>query len=225
MVDTSNSVVSVNTDGQIAGGGSGAIAKLNEDFDSFLTLLTTQLRNQDPTDPVDTAEFTNQLVQFASVEQLIQQSELFKDMLASQEKAQSLATVNYIGTRVEVPSAQADLFDGLARWSYRPAAEAADIVLQVVDANDGSIINTFQGETGATTHTAVWDGEAADGTTAPDGRYFLRVAAVDDAGEQINVTIKSLGQVTGVTYPPEGDPRLVVYDQEFPLSEVSAVTL
>jgi len=80
MSDTSN-IVSVNTGGQIAGEGSGAIAKLNEDFDSFLTLLTTQLRNQDPTDPVDTAEFTNQLVQFASVEQLIKQSELTEELI------------------------------------------------------------------------------------------------------------------------------------------------
>jgi len=224
MSDTSN-VVSVNTGGQIAGGGSGAIAKLNEDFDSFLTLLTTQLRNQDPTDPVDTAEFTNQLVQFASVEQLIQQSELFKEMLDAQKTAQSLTAVNYVGTRVEVPSAQADLLDGETRWSYTPSRDADSVILQIVDSSDGSVVNTYSGETSATTHTVFWNGEASDGSTVDDGRYFLRIDAVDADGAAITTSIKSLGQVTGIALEDGADPSLIVFGQPFDLSQVSAVTL
>lgn len=224
MSDTSN-VVSVNTGGQIAGGGSGAIAKLNEDFDSFLTLLTTQLKNQDPTDPVDTAEFTNQLVQFASVEQLIQQSELFKEMLDAQKSAQSLGAVNYVGTRVEVPSALSDLVGGETRWSYTLSREADSVILEVVDASDGAVVNSYQGERTATTHTAFWNGEKSDGTTAPDGRYFLRVTAVDQDGAAVNAELKSLGQVTGVALEEGQDPRLIVFGQPFDLAQVSAVTL
>lgn len=224
MTDTSN-VVSVNTSGQIAGEGSGALSKLNEDFDSFLTLLTTQLRNQDPTDPVDTAEFTNQLVQFASVEQLIGQTETLNEMLASDQKLLNYNAVNYIGTRVEVPSAQGDLLNGETRWSYTLPREADNVILQVVDPSDGSVVNTYQGERGATTHTAFWNGEAADGSTAPDGRYFLRVTAVDADGEAINTTIRSLGQVTGVALQDGADPNLIVFGQPFALSQVQAVTL
>ena len=224
MSDTSN-VVSVNTAGEIAGGGSGAIAKLNEDFDSFLTLLTTQLRNQDPTDPVDTAEFTNQLVQFASVEQLIKQSELTEELIALQRTGQTLDAVNYVGTRVEVPSAQTDLIDGETRWSYTLSREAEAVALEIINSENGTVVNSYSGERGAATHTAFWNGEASDGSTAPDGRYFLRVTAIDADGERINTTIKSLGQVTGVTLEEGEEPGLVVFGQPFSLSQVSAVTL
>ncbi|MEM6490718.1 MAG: flagellar hook capping FlgD N-terminal domain-containing protein [Pseudomonadota bacterium] len=220
-----NNVVSVNTGGQIAGEGSGALAKLNEDFDSFLTLLTTQLRNQDPTDPVDTTEFTNQLVQFASVEQLIGQTEVLNDLLTAQQDALRFNAASYIGTRVEVPSAQSDLIDGQTRWSYTLPREADSVILQVVDSSDGSVVNSYLGETSAQTHTVVWTGEASDGSTAPDGRYFLRVSAADGDGDPITTSIKSLGQVTGVALEEGADPALIVFGQPFSLAQVSAVTL
>ena len=223
MSDTS--ISTVNSSGQIAGEGSGALASLNEDFDSFLTLLTTQLKNQDPTDPVDTTEFTNQLVQFASVEQLIAQTEVMEDLLEQQQTAQSLTAVNYVGTMVEVPSAQADLINGQARWSYTPSREAASVILEVVDSDTGGVVNSYLGETTATTHSVFWNGEASDGTTAEDGRYFLRVSALDAEGDVVNVNMKSLGVVSGVAFEEGLDPRLVVFDQPFELSQVSAVTL
>lgn len=223
MSDVSN-LATVNSSGQIAGESSGALAKLNEDFDSFLTLLTTQLKNQDPTDPVDTAEFTNQLVQFASVEQLIQQSELFKDMLAAQEEAQAIGAVNYIGTYVEVASTRADLLEGNARWSYTLEEEADQVAIQIVDEN-GAVMNTYNGATTVGSNTVYWDGEKADGTTAPDGRYLIRVNAIDSEGEPIFPTIRSLGIVQGVTMNEGKDPQLVVYEQVYDINQISAVTL
>ena len=208
----------------IATEGGGALGKLNEDFDSFLTLLTTQLQNQDPLDPVDTSEFTNQLVQFASVEQLIQQSDLMKDMLASDKSNEATMAVNYIGTRVEVPTTAATLADGRASWSYTLPEDADDAAIQIVD-GDGNIMATYLGATDGGTHNVVWDVQTADGETAEDGTYFLRVAAVNENGE-IFPQVKSLATVNGVAFDDEdGSPLLAVNGELIPLSEVSAVTL
>ena len=95
-----------------------AQAKLDEDLNKFLNLLVTQLKNQDPLDPMDANEFTSQLVQFASVEQQIYQNSNLEKMLSLQETSQISTMVDFIGNQVEFFGQDVPLVDGRAEFSY-----------------------------------------------------------------------------------------------------------
>src|SRR3954466_6534696 len=109
-------------------------ARLAENFDTFLSLLTTQLKNQDPLSPLDSNQFTQQLVQMTGVEQQINGNELLKQLVAN--TAGGVATaVSLIGKDVKAVSDKANLTGGKAQWSYNLPAEASDLKVEVLDAN------------------------------------------------------------------------------------------
>ena len=100
-------------------------AKLDEDLNKFLSLLVTQLQNQDPLDPMDATEFTSQLVQFASVEQQIFQNSNLEKLLQLQETNQVSNLVDLIGNTVEAESRRMPLENGKAQFTYTiPAASS-----------------------------------------------------------------------------------------------------
>ncbi len=108
-----------------------SLASLSENFDAFLTLLTSQLQNQDPLDPMDSSEFTNQLVQFSAVEQQIQANQNLETLIQLQNAQSAANAVGYIGKDVEVPSSQIMLQDGEAKFAYT-LADSVDIVVVTV---------------------------------------------------------------------------------------------
>jgi len=93
-------------------------ARLEEDLNQFLTLLVTQLENQDPLDPMDSTEFTSQLVQFASVEQQIKQNTNLEQLVGLQQNNQISSMVNFIDKLVEVEGQSIPLEDGQAEFTY-----------------------------------------------------------------------------------------------------------
>ncbi|MEO0962032.1 MAG: flagellar hook capping FlgD N-terminal domain-containing protein, partial [Pseudomonadota bacterium] len=100
------------------GAAASASSKLNTDFDTFLTLLTTQLKNQDPLEPLDSSEFTNQLVQFSSVEQNIATNQNLEQLLNLTFANFATDAVGYIGKEVVAESPTAILTNGTANWDY-----------------------------------------------------------------------------------------------------------
>lgn len=185
------------------GASSSAFSSLTDNIDTFLTLLTTQLQNQNPLDPLDTEQFTQQLVQFASVEQSIQTNTNLETLIALQSSSDRSNALDLIGRSVTVNSDTATLNDGAAEWTYTLPAGAASATLAILDAT-GAPIATAAGPAAAGTNSFVWDGRTAAGTTAEDGAYRLVVSALDSSGASISSTINTQTSVNAVAFTDEG---------------------
>ncbi len=174
-----------------------AKAKLDEDLNHFLTLLVTQLQNQDPLDPMDATEFTSQLVQFASVEQQIYQNSNLEKMLNLQETSQIASMVDFIGNQVEFFSQELPLADGYAEFSYVMPTGVASGTVNIANSSG---LNVFyaDADTSAGKHTIKWDGTDKNGRQLADGTYTLLVSGKDSSGNLID-SIEHLvvGPVTG----------------------------
>lgn len=182
--------------------------KLTEDFDTFLTLLTTQLQNQDPLEPLDTNQFTQQLVEFASVEQLIDQSASLEDLIALQEENTQIGAAGYIGNTIEYDGEAAPFVDGEANWSYILEGDATTVELKVLD-SEGTAVYTTEGSTTAGLHTFNWDGSEDFGAGADPGNYSLSVTAKNADGKTVESSVRAIGKVTGVDLT-SGEPILSV---------------
>jgi flagellar basal-body rod modification protein FlgD len=201
--------------------------KLAEDFQTFLLLLTTQLENQDPTEPLDTNEFTNQLVQFASVEQQLATNTNLEQLISMTEQARVDTGVSYIGKAVDAPGNTGFLTGGQAAFVYELPRDAASVTVSVLDST-GRAVFSGQGATGKGKNLVTWDGignvGAADGEQLPDGVYAIGVAARDAAGEPIESTTYTSGRVTAATFGDDGEMQLELGGQlKVGLDDVKAV--
>ncbi len=183
------------------------MAALSGNFNTFLTLLTTQLKNQDPTAPMDSNQFTQQLVQFSQVEQQI--------------NTQGAYAVSYLGKAVTVTNGDAALTNGTADWNYTLAAPSAATTLTVTDAN-GNVVYSQAGETGAGDHAFSWDGKSLTGTQMPDGTYSLSVSAQGQNGQTVQSAVSSTGVVSEVDMSG-AQPELMIGAMKIPLTGVSQV--
>lgn len=185
---------------------------LAKNFDTFLTLLTTQLKNQDPTSPMDSKEFTNQLVMFSQVEQSINQNKNLEKLLTMFASQQNSNNLNYIGKIVDVNDNQVELQQGgSAFWSYELPAGTSSVQYNILN-SAGKVVRTV-------TSTApnggfpkgrielAWDGKDGQSTALPAGKYKLEVTAKDSGGKSIDGTkvfargyVSSLDTVDGQQY-------------------------
>lgn len=173
--------------------------KLADDFDSFLQLLTTQLRNQDPLEPMDASEFTNQLVQFSSVEQQIQTNSYMETLITSTQAQSVNAAVNYLGSNVRAAGVTTTLANGSASWDLVTSAGAPDSTITISDENGQEVYSTSHSvERGESTFT--WDGKTSTGASAPDGIYSIRVVGNTADGQSVPVYTAVEGEVTGVDF-------------------------
>ena len=206
-----------------ASNASKANIKIAETFDNFLLLLTTQLQNQDPLAPMDSNEFTQQLVQFTGVEQSIATNNSLEQMLALMQSERSAVAVGHLGKMIETASQVAQLSGGKAQWSYSLDELASSATLAVSDAS-GRVVWTGPGETSAGSHGFTWNGENHNGESLGDGAYTLSIRAADGDGATIEPTISTLGLVTGIDM--SGDEAvLLVGDVRVPVSEVRKLSL
>ena len=170
---------------------------LAEDFDNFLALLTTQLENQDPLSPLDTTEFTNQLTQFAQVEQSINTNSKLDQLLALQGPTQLTNGVSYIGKVVEAPGDVLLLENGKAKMAYALADAAVRTNITILDER-GDVVDIVPGNTAAGPHFFEWDGKDASGETLPDGAYRVLVTPLDAENKTIEAATTTFGRVTGL---------------------------
>jgi len=172
-------------------------ASLGDNFEMFLTLLTEQMKNQDPLDPLDSTQFVSQLVDFSSVEQQIQQNQNLENLLLLQSAAAQASAVSYIGRVGLAETAQVEMTNSEATWEYTMPENARSTTLIVKD-EDGRELGRFDGNNNTGTHNFTWDGLDTAGSQMPDGVYTLEVLSVDDDGNNITPTIRAQGLVTGV---------------------------
>ena len=202
-------------------GGTDAMAQLSGNFNTFLTLLTTQLKNQDPMSPMDSNQFTQQLVEFSQVEQQIDTNTNLKSLIAQGTTQSGAFATSYLGRKVSITNGQASLSSGAASWTYNLGAAAGASQLTVTDAN-GKIVYSGAGETAAGNHSFAWNGQDNNGNALPDGSYKLAVTATDTAGTAITTSVASAGVVTQIDMTG-GSPQLVVGNTEVGLADIAAI--
>ena len=178
--------------------------QLSADMNTFLTLLTTQLKYQDPLDPMDTAEFTNQLVQYSSVEQAIQTNSKLDNLLSLNISNLGAQAVSYIGKVAQVMGDVMPLENGHAKATYTLDKNVESAVVLVKDLN-GKVVYSEQAKIVAGTHDFVWNGKDSNGTQLEDGAYQIEVTTKVGQGESpANVTTTIFGKVTGVASDSKG---------------------
>jgi len=198
-------------------------AMLASNFETFLALLTSQLKNQDPLSPVDSNQFTAQLTQMAGVEQQLLTNELLKSLVSAQGGGGLDTAANYIGRDATAAWSATKFTDGEASWSYEIASNAATVKLEVVDGS-GNVVWSGDAPNKTTgVHEFSWDGEATTGNDGQEGQvYSLRVVAKDGAGGAIAAQVLTEGRVTGVEMY-DGEVFLTVGNSILPLSSVIAL--
>ncbi len=189
-------------------------------FQTFLTLLTTQLKNQNPLDPLDTNQFTQQLVQFAQVEQQLKSNDQLATLVSLEKTAQATTALAYVGATVAVDGQTAALTNGQAHWTFSVSKPASATV-------------TIKSATGQTAYSAsytlnsgqqafTWDGRDNNGVQWPPGNYTMSVVANDASGQQVSVSTEVEGPVDSVDMT-QSPPVLSIGGQTFTLDKIKRV--
>ncbi len=182
-------------------------------YDTFLKILTTQLKNQDPTSPMDASEFTDQLVKYSQVEQQISTNDKLEQMLQNQNSNGITPLLNYVGRYAEVASDEKMVVQGgKAMMAYNLPANTTSASISIQDAK-GQVIATIEGPAETGLNRIAWDGQMKSGGQAPDGVYKYVLTAKNSGGDSVAVEdVRVIGQVTGVETDAEGDISLKIGD-------------
>jgi flagellar basal-body rod modification protein FlgD len=189
-------------------------------FNTFLQLLTTQLKNQNPLDPLDTNQFTQQLVQFAQVEQQLKQNEQLATLVALEKTAQATTALAYVGTTVAVDGQTATLSDGQASWSFTaPKPVTATVTIRSATGQT-AYSGSYTINPGA--QNFVWDGRDGSGVQWPAGNYTLSITAKDASGQAVSIASEVQGVVESVDLT-QSPPLLSIGGQNFTLDRIKRV--
>lgn len=196
-VSASNSTAAAATAG--AASTQGKVANKSLGKDQFLQLLVTQLRNQDPLNPMDSQAFVSQLAQFSSLEQLTNTNTKLESLLTYQSSLQNTLMSGLIGKDVSFSGNSVNL-KGTAAISYNPSADAMDLKISIYDSTGKVVREIGLGMQTAGEKSYTWDGKDSNGKVLADGQYTVNINAVDSSGKSVGVSTKARGTVTGITY-------------------------
>jgi flagellar basal-body rod modification protein FlgD len=191
-------------------------------FDTFLQLLTTQLQNQDPLDPMDTSQFTEQLVEFASVEQQINENTNLQTLISLQQTSEATQAMQLIGSSVTVNSSTATLSSGgSASWTLNSPSPATGAV--TITNSSGQVAYTGTTSLSSGNNTYTWNGVGTNGVSWPAGTYTLAVTATSATGSAVTVSSQTSGTVTAVNVS-QNPPQVTVGGQSYPISSIQSIT-
>jgi flagellar basal-body rod modification protein FlgD len=203
--------------------GSNSSAKgLASNLNMFLTMLTTQLKNQDPLSPTDSTQFTNQLVLYSQVEQQINTNGNLGKLITLQGNNQQASAIGYIGQTVSVSGTSLPLQGGTAAFDYTLPSAAQSAVVNIKD-SAGTTVAQLTGKTTAGTHYLSWNGQNSQGTQLADGHYTIEVLASDSKGNTLTTTSNTFGKVTGVSSDATNGTSLDLGAVTTPLSGINAI--
>ncbi|GLK76328.1 flagellar hook assembly protein [Methylopila jiangsuensis] len=194
---------------------------LASNFDTFLTLLTTQLQNQNPLDPLDTNQFTQQLVQFASVEQQLKTNDTLTALLSAAQSSGADAAISLVGKQVTASGDTSALSSGKATWSLNAPKDGVTATIEIRNSG-GTLVATRQATLSYGDQEFAWDGKTTSGAQASDGLYSITVTAKDAAGSAVSVSSEVAGVVDGVDLS-SGTAALTIGGLTVPMSAVKAV--
>jgi len=200
-------------------------ASLNESYSTFMTLLTTQLKNQDPTSPLDTNAFTQQLVAMTGVQQQLLSNQLLQTIANNATNGGVSSAVGLIGKSATASSATATLSGGQANWTYNLAGDATGATITISDSSGKAVYSTTPDATGLTAgdHTFTWNGKNFSGLQLADGgTYTISIAAANGSGSAVATTTSISGQVGSVT-ESGGQTMVKIGATSVPLSSITSV--
>lgn len=180
--------------------------------DEFLTMLVAQLQHQDPLNPLDGTDFTAQLAQFSSLEQLFGMNESLTGIHETLGAQQESDLFDLIGKRVKAEDNSIHVeHDGIVSGSYT-LEDRADVTITIYDSNGQEVRKLYPGWQDAGDYDVEWDGRDKSGKMSENGAYTFEISAKDDAGHYVTVNTYVSGEVTGVTYE-YGLPYLMIGDK------------
>ncbi|WP_169568147.1 flagellar hook assembly protein FlgD [Sneathiella limimaris] len=199
---------------------------LADNFDDFLTMLTTQLQNQDPLNPTDSNEFTNQLVSFTGVEQSIATNQHLEALIQlqsiSQQNNEATTLISYLGKTVGTDLNVAKLDGEGAAWNINLQTTADEVTYSIYDKAGNKVHTESAGTLGKGDQTFTWDGSLVNGGQAPEGAYYLVVDAKTDGGSQVDVNYSFKGLASKVE-TIDGQPVLMVGGVPLGLANITTV--
>ncbi|WP_319577742.1 FlgD immunoglobulin-like domain containing protein [uncultured Desulfobacter sp.] len=191
--------------------------------EDFLTLLVAQLENQNPLDPADTEQFTDQLAQFSQVEQLINVNDKLDQMVADVEDSDSNIDVNsFVGLTVTATATSMTIDDGSVTSGFYEVDESAEVTVYVYDSDGTKVATLPQGEVEAGSYLISWDGTDDAGNSLDDGEYSYVVMANSGDGYK-EVASHLSGRVDAVSYQ-NGKGYLVINGVLVDPGDVTTVT-
>jgi flagellar basal-body rod modification protein FlgD len=193
---------------------------LASNFTTFLQLLTTQLKNQNPLDPLDTNQFTQQLVQFAQVEQQLKSNDQLSTLVALQKSVQSTQALGYVGQTVAIDGQTSKLADGKAGWSFNSPKPATGTINILNSAGATVFTGTYSLNAGI--QNFVWDGRNNSGVMQADGDYKMTITAKDASGQPVAVSTEIQGVVDSVDMT-QSPPILSVNNTNYALDKIKRV--
>jgi flagellar basal-body rod modification protein FlgD len=194
--------------------------EIASNFTTFLQLLTTQLQNQDPLSPMDTNQFTQQLVEFAGVEQQMKTNDTLSTLVSLQQSAQTTQALSLVGADVVVNGTTAQLANGQASWSLTSTQPATATV--TITAPSGQTVYSATGAVNSGSQTFTWNGVGNDGTTWPAGNYTLTATAVSASGQSTPITTQVEGTVSSVDLT-QTPPVLSIGGQTYTINQIQRI--
>lgn len=193
---------------------------LSANYELFLSLQTTQIQNQDPLDPMDSSQYTEQLVQYSSVEQAIKQNENLEKIIAEITAGQQSSYVSYLGAEVSASGDTAILANGAAEWKVSVTEDVSGTV--EIRNEDGETVYTGQVALGADDSVYEWDGKMNGGEAAPAGTYSASFVVANGDGKTRSVSTDITGIVDEIDVTGS-EPILKIGNLEVPVSAVTSV--
>jgi len=202
-------------------------SQLNADFNFFLKMLTTQLQHQDPSEPMDTSQMTQQIATFSGVEQQVQTNTKLDKLVTSNatvtHQSQLATATNMIGREVETKGNSGQVYGGQGAFSYILPQKATSVEIIIKNA-DGSTVFSGAGSANKGRNLLLWDGiNSATKEQEPDGMYTISVSAKDAANKLIVAEMRSVGTVSGFETDTDGNILLNIGDSTVEYEDVLMV--
>jgi flagellar basal-body rod modification protein FlgD len=192
-----------------------------DNFQTFLTLLTTQLKNQNPLDPLDTNQFTQQLVEFAGVEQQLKTNDSLQTLVTAQQTAQATQALEFVGKTAIVSGSTTAMSSSKATWEL-DVPSTSNITINIANSAGQTVYSGNFSANAGNNQPFTWNGQGSDGTQYPDGNYTLTATAVDSSGKSVGITTLVGGTVSAVDLT-QSPPLLSINGQSYTISQVKAI--
>ena len=188
----------------------------------FLNIFVTQLKHQDPLQPLDNNQMASQMAQFSMVQSLNDMTASLKSMESSQAAVNNLQAASLVGKKVEVKGSALSLSQGTASDGSYQLEKPGKATIKILD-EKGSLVRVIEsGVTDTQKQKFLWDGKNQQGAALPDGQYSFQISAVDAQGSAIEVKTTMVGKVDGVTLD-QGKAYLQIGSNKVLLSEIMAI--
>ncbi|WP_027553335.1 flagellar hook assembly protein FlgD [Bradyrhizobium sp. Cp5.3] len=190
-------------------------------FQTFLTLLTTQLQNQNPLSPLDTNQFTQQLVQFAGVEQQLKTNDSLAQLVSLQQTTQATQALGFVGKTAVVDGSTATMKSSSATWHLN-VPTSATVNISIANSSGQTVFTGKYTAAAGSDIPFTWNGQGNDGTQWPDGKYTITATGKDVANNNVGIAAQVQGTVSSVDLT-QSPPLLTIDGNSYTVSQVKSI--